>query len=106
MAFWRGASVALFTAIVTLFGGWVALGDKLISQQELEQKIQRESPYMHDKKDIESKLQKMENVEQRMWRLELQGERSQVMIETLLRDRGLPVPPESVLHNDQNRSSN
>jgi uncharacterized coiled-coil protein SlyX len=36
---WRGAFIALLTAIVTLFGGWMSVGGKLISRDELNTQV-------------------------------------------------------------------
>lgn len=42
----------LLGAIVSLFGYWLAIGKNLVTRDEVHQMIQKEAPYLQDKKLI------------------------------------------------------
>lgn len=54
--FWESMAVASIGIVVTLVGGWITIGKKLITRNEVIEMIKNESPYLQDRQFIMERL--------------------------------------------------
>lgn len=54
--FWETMAVASISIVVTLVGGWITVGKKLVTRNEVVDMIKNDGPYLQDRQFIMERL--------------------------------------------------
>jgi predicted RND superfamily exporter protein len=54
--FWESMAVASVSIVVTLVGGWITIGKKMMTRNEVAEMIKNDSPYLQDRQFIMERL--------------------------------------------------
>ena len=87
-SFWRTVATVLLSVVVTLLGGWLTIGNKLVSAADVEKQVDqamKTSPYAIERQSIHEKLGELPEIKRKLGELERGQERIETKLNILLR---------------------